>query len=208
MNTRYLLIAALAVVAGLMLWLLPMRVNVAEIPPDQLLDEIKDQTRYYTTDQVAKMIIDSDPLLLLADVRPGSEFARFSLPGSINIPIDSLLQPDFLDVLADGTRSIVFISADGMLAEQAWMLCKRMKMNHIHIMKGGLDQWVETILEPRQPSPSDAGSEHDRYLSRLGARQFFTGAGNPALSPREPATQQQSLPLTPRKKQTKLEGGC
>lgn len=208
MKTRYLLLSVLAIVAGLFLWILPMQENTRELSPEMLLDEIKDQTRYYSTDQVAKMIIENDPSILLVDVRTNKDFEAFKLPGSINIPMDSLLLPDPLALISDDARSIVFISRDGILAEQSWLLCKRWGMKNIHVMKGGLDRWVETILNPELPPEAAAGVEHDLYQARLGARQFFTGTGNVVTQSPSTTERPQNIPVTPRKKKTATEGGC
>ncbi|HRZ76388.1 MAG TPA: rhodanese-like domain-containing protein, partial [Bacteroidales bacterium] len=143
---RHIVLAGLLFIAGFGLLLLPMQENSKEISPEELLAELNDDTRFYTTDQVARMIIDKDPSFLLIDVRSPEAFGSFSLEGAINLPFADLMSPDALDLLSDDTRSLVLYSNDHVLAEQAWMLLRRMNLTHIHIMEGGLNRWMETIL--------------------------------------------------------------
>jgi rhodanese-related sulfurtransferase len=209
---RHIILAGLLFVAGVGLLLLPMQENSSEMPPEILLAELNDETRFYSTDLVAQMIIDKDPSFLLVDVRSAEEFDAFSLEGAINIPFAEVISQDALDLFSDDTRAIVLYSNDHTLAEQAWLLLRRKNYKHIHVMQGGLNRWVETILMPPAPGTSDPKEAHDLYSARLGARMYFTGV-NPAGSTgtqaigQEATTKERVIPVK-RNRQSAIEGGC
>ena len=98
------------------------------------------------------------------------------MPNSVNIPIDSLLSgsnPDYFGI--PGTK-VVFISNDDIKADQAWVLTKRLGFNSTYVMTGGLNQWIETIIQPQEPGEEEPVVAHEIYEFRKGAQQYFTGA--------------------------------
>lgn len=211
MNIRYLALAGLMLIAGAGLLLLPMQQNTEELDPEVLLAELNDDTRYFSTDEVAQKIIDQDPSILPVDVRSPEEYEAFSLEGAINIPFEDLLQEDNLALLQDDRRGLVLYSNGDLRAEQAWLICRRMGLTHLHIMRGGLNRWTETILLPEPPPQTASQEEFDLYETRLGARQYFTGI-NPVPQNMEEGMVEKEKPETvlpvKRQKQSVIEGGC
>jgi len=147
-----------------------------ETKPETLLLEIIQPTRYVSTDQVARMIIQNDPSLEIIDVRSPEEFSKFSLPNAINVPPDSLLAPSSNDYFGIPGIKVVFISNDGIKADQEWVLAKRLGYSDIYVMKGGLNHWIETIIQPKEPDESEPYTAFELYEFRKGAQLYFTGA--------------------------------
>jgi rhodanese-related sulfurtransferase len=174
-----------------------------EIDPQQLLREIIQPTRYVTTDQVARMIIQKDPSLLLIDVRSSDEFNKFSLPNSVNVPLDSLLTGSNLSYFGIPGTKVVFISNDDINADQAWVLSKRLGYNSTYVMTGGLNRWMETIIQPVEPSEDEPLTAFETYEFRKGAQLYFTGA-----KPESEIVSDSKVQVVRRKKTTSASGGC
>lgn len=172
-----------------------------QIDPDKLLWEIIQPTRYLSTDEVAKMLIQKDPSIELIDVRSPEEYNEFSLPNAINVPIDSLLiNSGYFGISG---MNVIFISNDDIKADQAWVLAKRLGYKAIYVMKGGLNRWMETIIQPKAPSEEAPETEFVLYQFRKGAQLFFTGAKM------ETATNSDDkVIVTRRKKTVTASGGC
>lgn len=180
--TNYLIAAALILLLGLGLVFLPDKTNRREVPPEELLEEMQNDKRFISVDQLTRKMVRQDPALVLVDVREGNAFARFSLPGAVNIPFADLLTPDYDSYFTRGELEIVFYSNDHLLAERAWMIKKRQGVHHIRILKGGLNQWTQDVLLA-EPPPTTAPSEaFDRYAFLLGARKYFVGASAPFVA--------------------------
>jgi rhodanese-related sulfurtransferase len=177
--------------------------ELKQIEPQQLLREIVQPTRYVSTDQVAKMIIQNDPSLEMIDVRSSKEFNSFSLPNSINIPLDSLLtENSLLNFDIPGTK-VVFVANDDIQSDQAWVLTKRLGFNSTYVMRGGLNYWIETIINPQQPSDDEPYTAFETYEFRKGAQLYFTEA--------KVETQEVSkmkVDIVRRKKTVIAGGGC
>lgn len=181
---RYYFLSAVMVVLALLMAFMPEKQNLRERSPEQLLAELNYDNRFWTTDRVAEMIIQQDPLLLLVDVRSPEEFAAYHLPGALNIPLAEITSPDWADTFADGVHEVVFYSNGTIYASQAWMLLRRQNYNNLYVMRGGLNTWVETILRPTPPRESDPEALHRLYAFRKGASAFFgTGGAAPSDAP-------------------------
>jgi rhodanese-related sulfurtransferase len=175
MDRRYTILTILLIVAAFGLLILPDRGKTKEINPRELLVSIDDPARFLSTDLITERIIGADPSLLLIDVRPADQFRQFALQGAINIPLDSLLSPQWKDILLQPGKDKVFYSNADIEADQSWQLCRRNSIPRIFVMKGGLNHWFNTIMKSTTP-PATAPSEAiDLYNFRLAARQYFTG---------------------------------
>jgi len=204
MNRNYIFLTLLMLVLAAGTWLIKKPAEFKQIKPKDLLWEIIQPTRYVSTDQVAKMIIQNDPSLELVDVRSADEYNEFSLPNAINIPLDSILNSSNLLYFGIKGINVVFISNDDINADQAWVITKRLGYKSTYVMKGGLNRWIETIIQPQQPPETDPGIDYDLYTFRKGARLYFTGAQIDTTS-----TQKKDKLIIQRRKKSKVvSGGC
>ncbi len=203
MNRNYLLLTALLIILSGGLLFLPEKSDINRENPEDLMWDIVQPTRYLSTDKVAKMIIEKDPLLLLIDVREDYEFEEFTLPGAVNVPFDSILTDYADEILSIEDVNTVLISNDDIRADQAWVIAKRLGYKNIYVMKGGLNCWITTIIQPVEPAETSPITEFELYKFRLGASAYFTGAEIP-----EESGEKKKLNVTRRKKETVVEGGC
>jgi len=203
MNRNYIFLTILMLILAFGTLFLTKSKEPKQIDAQELLREIIQPTRYVTTDQVAKMIIQKDPSLELIDVRSAEEFNKFALPNSINIPLDSLLNSTNLTYFGIPGTKIVFIANDDIQSDQAWVLTKRLGYNSTYVMTGGLNRWIETIIQPQEPSENDPSTAFETYQLRKGAQLYFTGA---KAEPQEAS--KVKVDVVRRKKTSTAAGGC
>jgi len=204
MKRAYIFLSILFILLGVVLVLLPDRQVVhSELSPKLLLQEINDPARYLSTDRIAERLIDQDPSIFLIDVRTADEHEQYAIPGAMNIPLEEIMNEEWYDYLDQEDRDIIFYSNGDIYADQAWMLCKRKNYQHIFVMKGGLNCWFETIIQPNPPPQTASGEDFDLYQFRLGARQYFAG-GNAII----PDAETEKVIVTRKKKKSTVEGGC
>lgn len=203
MNIRYVLLAALVLILGAGLLILPEKNRINEINPELLLAELKAETHFINTDEIAERLINQDPTLFLIDVRMSDEYFAYTLPGAENIPLEEILFPDWEDFLAQEGKDIVFFSNGDIYAEQAWMFARQKGYKNLYVMKGGLNEWFSTIIEPVIPTETASNSEFELYRFRKGASIFFTGGQ--AITTEEAS---QNIVISRKKKSSKVMGGC
>jgi rhodanese-related sulfurtransferase len=204
MNKAYYTLAVFLLLLGIGLIILPDREHPDEASPRELLSDLRNPSRFISTDKVAEMIIDQDPTLILVDVRDMYDYLDYSLPGAHSIPLEEVLMYNWVDSLAYNQSTVVLFSNSDILADQAWMLLTRENRKNIHVMKGGLNCWFETISQPSPPAETADDEEIDLYQFRKGASIYFTGGAAPIEM--EAGTE---AVIVKRKNKTQVvEGGC
>lgn len=178
MQRKYTILSILLVVLALGLVILPKKTNKTETDPKILLSALAGKSRFLTTDLVSKRIIENDPTLLLIDLRPADQFKAFALPGAINIQPESILSDSNSELLKQLGKDIVLYSNSDLISEKAWLLCARyVNYSRLYIMKGGLNEWYNTIVMGTNVASTASSAEFDLVNFRKAARQYFTGAG-------------------------------
>ena len=171
--------------------------------PKELLWDITQPTRYMSTDQVANLIIQKNPTLELIDVRSPKEYSQFTLPNAINVPLDSLASSSSLQYFGIPGTKVILFSNDDILSDQAWVLLRRQGFKGNYVMKGGLNLWMNTIINPKAPAETSPETAIEQYHFREGARLYFTGAKVEAT-----ATSKPKIEVRRRKKAAAVSGGC
>ncbi len=178
-----------------------------EKSPESLFLSAIENTRYYSVEDVAKMIISQDPLLQLIDLRSEKEYNKYTLKGAVNIPLDQLLKKENLsDYFDQDVYNTVLFTNGSTHADAAWMILTRMGFTNIYVMKGGLNAWAENILKPKpDDGPWDAAAD-ELYQYRRGASQYF-GGGKAVVSETSAPPKTKKKKVIKRKKK-EVEGGC
>lgn len=177
MKKRYIFLSVIAIIFGIIVAALPAKDVKNEIQPEQMLQEIMDESRFFSVDRVAEYIVEQNRFVLFIDVRTPEEYAEWTLPGALNIPFDSILSPNYEYIFNQDVYENVLFSNGGIYSSQAWMLLKRKGYSNNYIMKGGLNDFIETFFMTKRPKYSDSNKEIDLYQFRKGVRQYFTGSG-------------------------------
>jgi len=174
------------IILALGLVVLPKKKEMKEADPKTLLSAVVEKSRYLSVDLVTNRIIGNDPTLLLIDLRPADQFKLYALPGSVNIQPDSLLSASTLELMNQPGKDKVFFANSDLISEKAWLIATRSSVNRIYIMKGGMNEWFNTIIKEKPENIAASSSELDLISFRKAARQFFTGAGETTVAPEKP----------------------
>lgn len=207
MNKRYLLLAGIIIALGVGILFMPAKDSAKQTQPELLLAAIDDPSRFLTTDDITDRLVKKDPALLLIDVRAASQFKAFSIPGAINIPVDSLLSASALEILNQKEMDKVFFSNADVTSDQAWIVCKRTGMQRIYVMKGGVNLWFSTIVKAEKPAETASASAFELYQFRIAACQHFFGSPDMAAAPKA-ETAKQKVKVVKKASDAASGGGC
>jgi len=205
-----LMLTAVLLLLGVIIAAVPKNTTTPyKLSAAQILDELKSGTQYLEPEQVAQMLVEKDPYLQLIDIRSLNEFEKFSLQGAINIPIDNLLAPEFVETFDQDVKLNVFYGNGTTQANEAWMLLRQLGYKNIYVLRGGLNYWTEAILNPSAPSNTDPNDDIARYDFRRGAGQALGGGEMSASQPAAGAAKTAKVPgPAPSGKKKKVAGGC
>ena len=207
---RYKIISFVLVLMAAGLVLLPKYEKHEGISPKKLLSHAISPERYISTDELADKIINQDPSFLLIDVRAEESFKKYSLPYAINIPLEKLLDEESESYLNQDEYDIFLYSNDNFYADQAWIICNRLDYKNHRVLKGGINKWFTTIINPKKPTENMPKVAFDLYSFRKAASMYF-GVAYPEQA--QPASNTTKKPtkrrvIVRKKKKMAAEGGC
>lgn len=82
---------------------------------------------------------EADPDIRILDVRTGGEFETIHIPGSYNVPLDTL--GEHVRDLASVEHPVVLVCKSGGRASQAHSELLSAGKDTLHILEGGMDSW-------------------------------------------------------------------
>ena len=86
-----------------------------------------------------RQLMHEDPLIRVLDVRTGGEFDAVHIPGSFNVPLDTL--GEHVHDLADVEHPVVLVCRSGARASQAHAKLTTAGKERLHLLEGGMDAW-------------------------------------------------------------------
>lgn len=214
LDKRYISLTIILLILGGGLLLLPTFKIHDGIKPSELLSKLSSPERYITSDNLANKLISNDPSFILIDVRKLTEYEQYSLPGAIHIPLKKLFDDASENYLNQDQYDVILFSNDHFNADQAWALCKRMDYSNLFVLKGGINSWYQTIINPKIPSEQQPQIDFDRYSFRKAASMYFgVGYDEPLNTSFVTKKKRNQKPLKKvitikKKKKYESEGGC
>ncbi len=199
--------AGMLLLLGLLLALSPAGQRTSlQSSPKEIALAIVSRSDHVTAEEVADWLINKRPDIQLIDVRTSEEYQQYHIPGAVNIPLAKLFDDEYLYQI-DPDKIIVLYSNGGTHAAQAWVLLRQMGIES-YVLLGGLNYWVQAILNPQPPDDLVADQEILLYEFRKSASQYFTG-GQAQVKQTEQAKQApRPKPKFKFKRKKKADEGC
>jgi rhodanese-related sulfurtransferase len=174
MNTREKFSVGLLCL-GLILALLPLSGSRSfTVRPQKLLSEVLDNTTYLTVDQVAGFVVSEDSSVQVIDLRSPEEFRKVNIPGSINIPYNRLFETDPSIILNNGKKRNIFYSGGDFDSNYALAVTRGLNIKNTYVMKGGLNEWFETVMNSSFPGERISARENALFETRTRAKRLFS----------------------------------
>jgi rhodanese-related sulfurtransferase len=196
-------LAVFLVGAGLILAFLPAQKPLMfKVKPAELLAIYRQEGNSFSVDQVAKFVNDEDTTIRLIDVRTPHEYRECTIPGSINIPLADLLNPDWQGYLnQEKVRNILFSNSDEK-AGFAWSVVTGLGYKNNFVMAGGMNEWFRTVMLSEFSGGAITPRENVLYENRYRARRTFTQTNS------LPDSLKFRFLEAKRLKEANLDGGC
>jgi rhodanese-related sulfurtransferase len=178
-NQRYPKMAAevtLALAIGVIILFLPpvKAKGIFEKNENSVLNEVLSDDHRMDADELAYLIIHNPKKIVMVDVRNQADYTHFSLPGSINIPIDQVTNRAHHDLFRNTRKKVILISNGGVEASKAAVLLARKGHMHVQVLEGGMNQLVKTVFEENTPPEGlTAFDQISKYKFRQRAAAFF-----------------------------------
>ena len=207
MERKYTILTILLIVLSFGLVILPEKKDQKELNPEVLLSAISEKSRYVSADLVTERIIGNDPTLQLIDLRPAEQFKLFALPDAVNIQPESLLSATTLELLNQPAKDKVLYANSDLISEKVWLILTRNSISQVYIMKGGMNEWFNTIIKEMPVNDAASSTDLDLLSFRNAARQFFVGSGVTSRLP-APAKKAENVQVIRKTPAAASGGGC
>lgn len=202
MNAR-IKISVLLVGVGLILAFLPYNAAKSfQLKPNELLSESLNENIYFSVDEVARFINNEDSTIQVIDLRSSKEFLECNIPGSINIPLDDFLNPDWEGYLNQKEVRNIFYGNGNENANIAWTIAAGLGYDNSFVMKGGLNDWFKTVMLSEFKGERITPRENVLFENRLKARKSFTQINS------LPDSLKMQFLEAKRLEESQLDGGC
>lgn len=202
MNARIKISVLLAGV-GLILAFLPFNAAKSfQLKPTELLEISLNPDIYFSVDEVARFVNNEDSTIQLIDLRSASEFMESNIPGSINIPFNDLLNPNWEGYLnQDKVRNVYYANGDEK-ANLAWTIVSGLGYSNSFVMKGGMNEWYLTVMLSEFNGERITARENALFENRYKARKTFTQINS------LPDSLKMQYLEAKRLEESQLDGGC
>lgn len=202
MNAR-IKITVLLVGLGILLAFMPNPSSKTfKLKPDEMLAKSTSEKMYFSVDEVARFVNNEDSTVLLIDLRSPEEFRKSNIPGSVNIPFNDLLNPNWSVYFNQENVRTVFYGNGDQLANIAWTINTGLGSENSFVMKGGLNEWYKTVMLTKFEGETITPRENALFENRYKARDIFKEINS------LPDSLKTKFFDSKRLKQTKLDGGC
>lgn len=169
---------------------------------------------FMSPDILADRMINDDPELLIVDLRDEDAYAKFTIPGAVNVPLETWTERhDEIANMMDGHKGVVLADDLGTGARFASAYLQEKGICEPFILEGGIENFVETIFIPLEVDAALIDqAELDENQFREAAAMYFVGLSQPIepqpyIQPRP--VQKKKVKVAPKKKiQEDEEEGC
>lgn len=188
MNRRYFFLALVPIVLSVILALLPDKSNTINaervakhlksgkyegVSPDKLLLEAVNNDRIIQPDELAKVIMGQDPSYMIIDLRDAQQFAKFTLPGAVNVPANEILKDDNRAIFESDAYNYVLVSNGTVQSDKIWMLLRRAGYKNLKVLNGGINSFYQLYFNPPVPGELDPSEAFDNYSFRQAVGAFL-----------------------------------
>jgi rhodanese-related sulfurtransferase len=186
-----------------MLAILPFNGNRSlSVKPSKVISAVTAEKNYLTVDQVARFIVSGDSTVRLIDVRSPEEYKSFTLSGAINLPYTDLLRKDPSAYLGKNDIKNILFSNGDFYSGYALALATGMNYRNVYVMKGGINEWFNTVMNSRFTGERITPAENALFETRTKAKRLFTEMNS------LPDSIKAKLLASRKLEAKKLDGGC
>jgi len=167
--------SVLLILLGILLALLPLSANRSFIlKPGILLSDVLEKETSFTVDQIAEFIVREDNSVQLIDLRSPDKSKELTIPGAVNIPWQDFVKKDPEIFFNDKKIKNVLFSEGDIESSYALVYARGIGYSNTYAMKGGVEEWIRTIIEAKFTGERITARENALFETRRLAGDMFT----------------------------------
>lgn len=133
---------------------------------------------------LAEWIRDRRPDLRVIDLRVREDFELFHIPTATQIAVDEIATTSFAP-----NETVVLYADGGRAAARAGVILRSRGLDQVHLLTGGLYEWLDQVMNPRLPATTSA-DQQQAYARQRALSQYFGGQPSVFSESSPPSTNQ------------------
>lgn len=154
-------------------------------------------------EEFIEIYYSNDSLYRFIDLRNPREYVAGHLPNSINLPLDDILNEEFVEILNQDNKINVLYHNNHSIACSPWMLLSQIGYNNNKILMGGYDYVKANIMDNFSPMSGAYQNEKAKYNYKEVINNASGGGSNSETKTVAPTV----IPVKNNNKKED-EGGC
>ncbi len=115
--------------------------KAAEVQHSELI-----KANHFISPEEAKALLSNqDDDYVIVDIRRPRDFDNFHIPGSVNIPLQRVLDDKFKPYLNNNKKKILY-SAENIKANEIWLLLSQFGYDNLFVLQGGANYWKDHMI--------------------------------------------------------------
>lgn len=160
--------------------------------------EKQEQAKVLDADKLSIELINNYYKLNLIDVRSPEKYKEYHLPLAINIPLDSMLNREWLSVFTQTYKTNIFYADEILLARKAYVIATKLGDADSFVLKESPEQFKSMIMDSGQLPESVSKNDQQLHQYRAEIARTINELDS-----------RLKIQLQPVKKQVKkVKGGC
>lgn len=151
-----------------------------------------------SADKVAYELMHNYYKINLIDVRSPGDYKTKHLPLAINIPLDSMFNRDYTEILNQHHKLNIFYADKDTTAKKACLLAKFIGTSTNYILKENISEFQQMIFQAQQPAAPASKQSMNEYKFRTQAANVLINLDNTLGGRNRPV----------KNKAKRVKGGC
>ncbi len=112
---------------------------------EELHAKLVESKQYMNPNEAKEILSNKNDEYIFVDIRNPREYDNFHIEGAVNVPMQRVLDDEFIPYLKDNKKKILY-SNESIKANEIKLLLTQYGYENIYVLQGGANYWKENML--------------------------------------------------------------
>lgn len=112
---------------------------------EELHAKLVESKQYMNPIEAKEILSNKNQEYIFVDIRNPREYDNFHIEGAVNVPMQRVLDDEFIPYLKDSKKKILY-SSESIKANEIKLLLTQFGYENIYVLQGGANYWKENML--------------------------------------------------------------
>ncbi len=107
--------------------------------------ELIKANHFISPEEAKALLSNQDDNYIFVDIRNPRDFDNFHIDGSVNVPLQRVLDDEFVPYFNNNKKKILY-SAENIKSNEIWLLLTQYGYDNLLVLQGGANYWKEHMI--------------------------------------------------------------